>query len=202
MYEQLLVHIEINLDCLLLYGLEAVQTLIKQRFSISLAITTVGYLLKKWGFTPQKPVYKAIERNPKKINKWLEEEYPAIKERAKKEKAEIHWGVEMGLRTYDTVGRSYGRKGQTPVVSRTAKRIRCNMISTLTNFGKMRFMVFAESFTAKMFITFLGRLIRSCDKKVFLIVDNHKAHHATKVTQGLEKHKDKIEIFFLPPYAP
>nr|WP_302622041.1 winged helix-turn-helix domain-containing protein [Marinomonas spartinae] len=47
-------------------------------------IRTIGDYLKRWGFTPQKPLKKGYEQNPRKVSKWLEEECPLIKERAKK----------------------------------------------------------------------------------------------------------------------
>ena len=71
----------------LAYGLwtrEAVQALIQRRFGIELSRWQVGIYLKSWGFTPQKPIRKAFEQKPEKVKKWLEVEYPAIKEQAKK----------------------------------------------------------------------------------------------------------------------
>ena len=108
--------------------------------------------MANWGFSPQKPARRAIEQNPKAIEKWFEIEYPAIQKLAKKEKATIHWGDEMGLRSDHNVGRTYGLKGKTPIVKRTGNRFSCNMISTITNLGKLSFMVFHENFTSKYFL--------------------------------------------------
>ena len=51
-------------------------------------------------------------------------------------------------------------------------------------------------------IRFMERLIRTSDQKVFLILDNLKVHHGKLVAVWLEKNKEKMEVFFLPPYAP
>lgn len=51
-------------------------------------------------------------------------------------------------------------------------------------------------------IDFMRRLISDSGKKVFLILDNLRVHHSTKATEWIENHKDKIELFYLPPYAP
>ena len=68
--------------------------------------------MKRWGFTPQKPLRRAYKQNPKAINKWLDEEYPAIAKQATKEGTEIHWGDETGLCNDSYHGRSYSPRGQ------------------------------------------------------------------------------------------
>jgi transposase len=186
----------------MLWTRQAVKQLIKREFNIILSLPTISRYLKKWGFTPQRPVYKAIERDTKKVVKFLQEEYPFIKQKAKQEKAEIHWGDESGFRTDHTFGRSYGLKGKTPVVNKTGKRLKCNMMSTVANNGTMRFMIYEGSMDSKMFIKFLTKLIYKRDKKIFLILDNLRTHHSNKVKDWVEKRKDKIELFFLPPYSP
>lgn len=194
-------------QCKLAFALwtrRAVQQLIKHLWGISMPIRTVGDYLKRWGFTPQKPLRKAYEQDPKRVNEWLEEEYPKIKELAQRENAEIHWGDETGLRNTTQHGRSYAPKGKTPVQVIPAKRCMMNMISTVTNQGTVRFMVYSGSMTAKVLIRFMKRLIRSSKKKVFLILDNLRVHHAKLVTAWLAKteNQSKIKIFYLPPYSP
>lgn len=185
-----------------LWTREAVQCLLAKRFKISVSIWTVGRYLKNWGFTPQKPVRQAYERNPKAVQTWLEREYPAIRRRAQREKAEIHWGDEMGLRSDHQAGTTYGRKGKTPVVPGTGKRFGCNMISAITNRGHLSFMVFKQRFTADVMIEFLRRLVRQSHRKVFLIVDGHPVHRSGKVKEWVEKHRSQIRLFFLPGYCP
>lgn len=185
-----------------LWTRDAVAQLIKERFGITISRWTAGRYLKRWGFTPQKPAKRALEQNPQAVRNWLKVEYPGIKAAAGAELAEIHWGDEMGLRSDHQSGTTWGRRGKTPIITTTAKRFRNNMISTITNRGMMRFMVFPQRFTADLFITFLRRLVASADQKVYLIVDNHRVHHAGKVTRWIEKHKDRIAIFYLPPYSP
>ena len=48
----------------------------------------------------------------------------------------------------------------------------------------------------------LGRMVRQIGQKVFLILDNHRVHHSKKVKAYVAKHKDKLELFYLPPYCP
>jgi transposase len=185
-----------------LWTRDAVRELIADRFEIDLSVWTVGRLLRKWGFTPQKPLRRAYERDPVAVQCWLDEEYPAIRRQAKREKAEIHWGDEMGLRSDHQTGTSYGRKGRTPVVAGTGQRFRCNMISTITNRGRLSFMVFKKRFTADVMIEFARRLIRQSSHKVFLIVDGHPVHRSRKVKQWVENHGQDIQLFRLPGYSP
>jgi transposase len=185
-----------------LWTRDAVGELLTKRFRVCLSVWTVGRLLRKWGFTPQKPLRRAYERDPVAVQKWLDEEYPAICRAAKREKAEIYWGDEMGLRSDHQTGTSYGRKGRTPVIPGTGQRFRCNMISTITNRGRLAFMVFKKRFTADVMINFMRRLIRYSRHKVFLIVDGHPVHRSGKVTRWLEQRHRHIRLFFLPGYSP
>lgn len=185
-----------------LWTRDAVGELLAKRFGVCVSVWTVGRLLRKWGFTPQKPLRRAYERDPVAVQQWLDEEYPAIRRAAKREKAEIHWGDEMGLRSDHQTGTSYGRKGHTPVIPGTGQRFRCNMISTITNRGRLAFMVFKKRFTADVMIEFVRRLIRHSPQKVFLIVDGHPVHRSRKVKRWLKKHCKHIRMFLLPGYSP
>ena len=185
-----------------LWTRESVGALIKEKFGISLSKWTVGRYLAKWGFSSQKPARRAIEQDPKAVEKWFKVEYPMIQKQATRKMATIHWGDEMGLRSDHNRGRTYGVKGKTPVVRRTGNRFSCNMISTITNHGKLSFMIFHENFTSEIFLDFLKRLIKNATRKVFLIVDRHRSHRSNLVQQWLKKHEKAIRIFFLPSYCP
>lgn len=185
-----------------LWTREAVTQLIEKRYGVRVSVWTAGRYLAQWGLTPQKPRRRAFEQNPREVKRWLEEKYPAIRARAKREKAEIYWGDEMGLRSDHVVGRSYGRRGDTPVVPGTGRRFGCNMISAINNKGRLNFMVFTERFTAPVFLEFLKRLARQAKRKVFLIVDGHPVHKAGSIRSWLQDNVRRIEIFFLPGYSP
>ncbi|QKK01882.1 MAG: IS630 family transposase [Pseudomonadota bacterium] len=185
-----------------LWTREAVQQLILQETGIRLAIRTVGDYLKRWGFTVQKPKKQAYEQRPAEVKQWLDDEYPAIHARAKAEKAEIHWGDETGLRSDSQHVRGYAPKGKTPVLRLNAKRESINLISAVTNQGKVRFRMFDGTMNADILIDFMKRLIRDAKRKVFLILDNLRVHHAKVVKAWLAEHKDEIEVFYLPSYSP
>ena len=185
-----------------LWTREAVSLLIEERFGKRLSVWTVGRYLKRWGFSPQKPLRRAIERDPVKVQNWLEQDYPEIRKLAQQEKAQIYWGDEMGLRSDHSVGRSFSKRGVKPVIKRTGTRFSCNMISAITNKGQLNFMVFKEHFNAEVFLKFLKRLVKHSKTKVFLIVDGHRSHHAIKVQKWLRKTEKQIRLFYLPGYSP
>lgn len=180
----------------------AVQQLIKQLWELEIPIRTIGDYLKRWNFTPQKPLKRAYEQNPKAVKKWLKQEYPSIKQKAKKEDAEIHWGDETGLCNDSYHGRSYAPRGKTPAIRLSAKCERVNLISTVTNQGKVRFMIYKDRMNADTLIKFMKRLIKDADRKIFLILDNLKVHHSYKARDWLQEHTEQIEIFFIPSYSP
>jgi transposase len=180
----------------------AVRQLIQRKFKVCVSERTVRRYLAQWGFTPQKPVRRAYEQDEAVVKRWLEEEYPAIRAAAKKEKALIYWADEMGVRSDHQTGRSYAPKGKTPVIPGTGQRFGCNVVSALTNRGHLSFMVYKKRFTAPVFVRFLRRLIKQTRRKVFIIVDRHPVHRSKTVKEWLDKYAKKIRLFFLPGYSP
>jgi len=185
-----------------LWTREAVQQLIFRLFEIELSRWQVGRYLKRWGYTPQKPIAKAFEQKAGAVKAWLEVEYPAIKKKAIKENALIFWEDETGMRSDHQAGRSYAPKGKTPVITKTGQRFSINLISALSNKGHLEFMLLDGTFNSEVFIEFLGRLIKHKRQKIYLIVDGHPAHKTKKVQAWLEENKKRIEMYFLPAYSP
>lgn len=185
-----------------LWTRRAVCDLVEQRYGVRLPERTCGEYLKRWGFTGQRPARRNYEQNPEAVRRWVEQEYPQIARRAKKEGAEIHWGDETGVRNDCQHGRGYAPVGKTPLVRNSSKHFSLNMISTVTNQGKVRWMVYRESFNAAVFIKFMGRLIKDTKRKVILIVDNLRVHHSKPVKEWVALHSDEIELAFLPSYSP
>lgn len=180
----------------------AVRDYIEEKFQVCLKLNTMGNYLRRWGFTPQKPIKRAYEQNPKAVERWMKNDYPAIKQRAIKEKALIYWGDETNVTNEMHHGRSYASKGKTPVVKKAGKKIKINMISALTNKGSLRWMSYVSTMTQSKYILFLSRLIQSEPNKVFFIADNLSVHHGKKVKAWAALNSARIELFFIPSYSP
>lgn len=191
---------ELNIDSAL-WTRSAVQTLIACECGVEMPIRTVGEYLKRWRYTPQKPLKRAYEQDPKAVKAWLEE-YAAIAQRAQQEDAEIAWGDESGLRSDAQVGRGYALVGHTPEIQPNTQRVRINYLASISNQGKVRFMLYTQKLTSQVFILFLERLIAKRERKLLWIVDRHPVHRSAVVQQWLHEHPDKIELHFLPPYSP
>jgi len=180
----------------------AVQQLIEQHTGRRLPIRTVGEYLKRWGYTPQKPVRKAYKQDPEEVAVWLEKTYPEMERRAAQENAEIHWGDETGVRSTCQHSRGYARPQDTPELKVPGNRFSVNMISTITNQGQVRWLIYQGKMNAALFIVFLMQLIAGASKKVFLIVDHLSVHEAHAVEEWLADKKEQIEVFYLPKYTP
>ena len=185
-----------------LWTRESIQKLIKHDCKIDMPISTVGKYLQRWEFTSQVPIKRAYERSEVKVQAWIKEQYPAIEKQSKEENAEIQWADETACVSLPSIIKGYAPKGKTPVMIHTAKRFKINMISSITNRGKLRFMVYDQNMDANMFIIFLERLIQSSKKKIFLILDNLRVHHSKIVKAWVEEHQTQIALFYLPAYSP
>jgi len=180
----------------------AVVSLIEREYGIGISLTSVGRYLKRWGMSPQKPVRRAYERNDEAIARWLRHEYPAIARQAKREKAAIYWGDEMGLRSDHVAGTSYALLGHTPLVRATGQRFGCNMISAITNRGHLAFMVFHGKFDARLFVEFMQRLLKQAAVKVYLIVDGHPVHRSVIAKEFVQANAERLRLIRLPGYCP
>ncbi len=192
---------ELNVDSAL-WTRQAVQALIAGEPGVKMPIRTVGEYLKRWGYTPQKPLKRAYEQNPQAVKAWLETEYPAIEQRAQQEDAEIAWGDESGLRCDAQVGRGYAPIGHAPEIQLNTQRVSVNYIASISNQGKVRFMLYVQKLTAQVFILFLERLIAKRTRKLMWIVDRHPVHRCDAVQQWLHEHRNHIEMYFLSSYSP
>jgi transposase len=185
-----------------LWTLSIIRDLIARQFDVKLSEVSVGRLMKRLGFSPQRPLYRAWQQNPELVQSWQENDYPKIAKRAKKEGALIFFADEAGIRSDNHAGTTWAPVGQTPVVKATGARFGFNMLSAVNALGHFRFMTVEGTVTATVFREFLKRMITGMDRKIFLVVDGHPTHKAKLVRQFVADHSERIELFFLPPYSP
>ena len=180
----------------------AIQQLIKDKYGITIPVRSISNYLDRWGMTCQRPTKKAYSQNDVQLKTFMNETYPSIAEKAKKENAEIYWGDETGINNQEYHVRGFAPKGQTPTVPAFSKVEKINMISAITNKGTCRFMCYEDNMNQQRFIEFMKRLVHDSDKKVLFIVDNLRVHHGKLVQQWLSEHQNEIEVFYTSPYSP
>lgn len=129
------------------------------------------------------------------VAKWQVAVYLQIQTRARQDEAEIYWGDETGIQSDAYNAKGFAPKGKTPVVRINASKSQVNMISAITNRGRVRFMLYRETITSKVLIKFMSRLVKDAERKVFLILDNLRVHHSMDVKTWLEDNRELIEVF-------
>jgi len=185
-----------------LWSRRIVQALIQEKLGIALGLTAVGRLLASLEITPQKPLRRAYERDPAAVEFWLKETYPKLKQRAKRLGAKIFFLDEAGFQSDPPLGRTYGLKGKTPVVKTSGQRQSLNVISAVNARGEFWAVTYSGKLNAEAFVAFLVNFMRGRTGKVFLVVDGHPAHKANLVKAYVQNLRGRLELYFLPPYAP
>lgn len=185
-----------------LWTRRAVRDLIRHEYGIDLAERTVGQYLRRWGYTSKRPARHARQQDPDEVEAWLLETYPAIEEQAVRENAEILWTDEVGVAADQHPGYGYARQGERATMEVPKPHIRVNQISAISNEGTVRFMTYRGALNAAVFLLFLQKLVAAASRKILLIADRLQAHKTPEVLAWLEEHKDRIEVFYLPAYAP
>lgn len=185
-----------------LWTLRLIGQLIERRFGMKLSLPTLGKIMSQLGFTAQKPLYRAYEQDASLVQRWLDEELPALRARAKATGAQILYADEAGMRSDHHAGTTWAPRGQTPVVAATGQRCSVNMISAVSASGQLQFMLVEGRTTAEVFKQFLQQLMHGADRPIILIVDGHPIHKARLVVDYVHSTQGMLELYFLPPYSP
>lgn len=185
-----------------LWSAKLLGSAINARFGVKLSKASVCRLLHQLGLSPQRPLWRAYQRDAGAVDRWLREEYPAISAAAKRAKGEVWFADEAGVRSDAHSGTTWAPRGRTPVVSTTGARFGLNVVSAVNRRGELRFMCVEGKVNADVFVEFLRRLVASAGHPVFLVVDGHPTHKAAKTRTFVESLGGKLELFFLPGYSP
>ena len=185
-----------------LWTRQIVAALIAERGGVKLGVTAVGRLLAELDITPQKPLRRAYERDPVAIERWQRQEFPKLRARAKRRGAKIFFLDEAGVRSDQVLGRTWGIRGQTPEVPTSGKRQSVSAISAVNALGEFWFAMYTQRLNATGFIELLGKFMHRRKRPVFLVLDGHPAHIAQSVARYVQRLKGRLELHFLPGYAP
>lgn len=179
-----------------------VAALIADKFGMKLGLTAIGEMLARLGLTPQKPLERAYQRNPEAIERWQSETYPTIAREARAQKADIFFWDESGFRADAVHGRTWGVKGQTPVVERPGQRQSISAASAVNARGGFWYCTYEGGLTGELFVTLLRQMMRRRRKPVHLVVDGLPAHRTQLVKDYVASTQGRLTLHFLPGYAP
>jgi transposase len=185
-----------------LWTLRLVGELVTRRFEVVLHVATIARLLDRLGSTPQKPTRPAFQRDPRECERGMTETFPRIVREAHRRQAVLVFVDETGVREDHPLGRTWGARGQRPVVRVKGTRRRINCISAITPQGRLWFRCFAGHLNAPTSIAFLQALCRTFRKPIILIQDSHPAHVAAATQRFIQAQGKRLTVYHLPGYAP
>jgi transposase len=185
-----------------LWTRQIVAKLVADKFGVQLSLASVGKLLADLGLTPQKPLMRAYERDPEAIEAWKRDSYPSIAKRAKQRGADIYFWDESGFRADAVHGKTWAAKGKTPIIKVPGKRQTVSAASAVNSKGAFWFATYKGGMNASLFLAMLKTILRGRRKPLFLVLDSLPAHKAKIVDDYVKGTKGKLELYFLPGYAP
>jgi len=185
-----------------LWTRQIVRTLLLQKFGRKLSLASIGALLARQGLTPQKPLQRAYQRDPEAIERWQRETYPAIARSAKAEKGEVLFWDESGFRADTVHGKTWGLKGQTPVVSVPGQRQSISAASAVSATGAFWFVTYRGAINGTLFVDLLRQFMHRRKKPVHLVLDALPAHKYSLVKHYVASTRGRLTLHFLPGYAP
>jgi len=176
--------------------------LVWRQFGIRLSKASVCRMLKQLGLSPQKPLWRAFQQDSERVQRWIRKEYPKIRALARRQKADIFFGDDSGVRSDFHAGKTWAVRGKTPVVGTAGARFGYNILSAISPKGTLRFMLVKDKINAHVFIDFLKRLMHNWPHSIFLILDGHPVHKSVAVSKFVASTQGRLQIFYLPPYSP
>jgi len=179
-----------------------VANLIERKFGVQLGQTAIGELLARLGLTPQKPLQRAYQRDPEAVEQWRREIFPAIAKRAKATGGEVFFWDESGFRADTVHGKTWGLKGQTPIIARPGQRQSISAASAVNDKGAFWYCTYEGGLNGELFVTLLRKMMRRRAKPVHLVVDGLPAHKTAVVKKYVASTRGRLTLHFLPGYSP
>lgn len=185
-----------------LWTCRRIQETVRRELRVWVSVPTVWRELKRLHLSSQKPERRAVEQDRVAREHWLRVEWPAIKQRARRERALIFFEDESGVRLIPTVGRTWAPVGKTPIVRVTGKRACICVMSAVSPDGRLFFSIPKTRVDASVFIHFLRGLLEEYPRRrIFVVADRASPHVAGAVRKFVEKQR-RLELFYLPSYSP
>jgi transposase len=181
---------------------DRVAGVIREEFGVTYSKSQASRLLKHLGWTPQVPITRAIQRDEEAIERWRVESWPALKEKARRERRRLVFVDESGFYLLPGVVKTYGPRGRTPVVDEWQARDHLSVMGGVTPQGKVYALVRPQSLNGLHTIAFLVHLGRLAGDRLLVIWDGSPIHRRAEVSAFVAEARGKIHVEPLPAYAP
>lgn len=176
--------------------------LLNHEFGVTVSESAVRLHLKSLGLSFQKPEYQDSDRDEGEIDYFLNDKFPRIQRLAEKLGADIGFQDESGIGIMTRYGKTWGLRGETPVVKACIKRGGYNVMSVVTAEGELRYSVKDGNINGDVFIEFLKQVIQGRERPLILLVDHATFHGSKPVRDFVCAHRSKLRLFFLPKRTP
>jgi transposase len=173
-----------------------------EEFGVTYSKSQVSRLLKHLGWTPQVPITRAIQRDEEAIARWRVESWPALKEKARRERRVLVFVDESGFYLLPGVVKTYGPRGRTPVVDEWQTRDHLSVMGGVTPQGRVFTLVRPQPLNGLHTIAFLVHLGRLAGDRLLVIWDGSPIHRRAEVSAFVAEARGKIHVEPLPSYAP
>lgn len=143
-----------------------------------------------------------MNATPIAVRRWQQDTYPALVRQARREQADIYFWDESGFRADAVQGKTWGARGQTPVVKVPGQRQGMSAASAVNSKGGLWFATYHASLTGERFVELLGQMMNGRRRALHLVLDGLPAHKSARVRDYVESLEGKLTLHFLPGYAP
>ncbi|MBL8502297.1 MAG: IS630 family transposase [Rhodocyclaceae bacterium] len=184
-----------------LWTLPRIGKVIAKRFGVEYSTGHLWRLLRRLGFSCQKPEKRALQRNEAEIARWKRHTWPALKKKPRREDRTIVFIDESGLSERPSVARTWSLRGQTPILQHSFTWKQLSAIAGLS-FWQFYFRFFPGAIRSEQIIEFLGALRRQIKQPLLIIWDGVATHRSRLVKAWREEQDGQIAVARLPPYAP
>jgi transposase len=180
-----------------------VARVIAEELGVRYSKSQVSRLLRDLGWTPQAPITRAIQRDDEAIERWRRDVWPALRQRAKKERRALIFVDEAGFYLLPAVVKTYGPEGQTPVIYEWQTRDHLSVMGGLSTEGKVYVLVRTESLNGLHTVEFLRHLVRYAGRRLLIVWDRSPIHRRAEVKAFLASAGGRgLWLEALPSYAP
>ena len=175
---------------------------IEEEFGVSYHKDHVSRLLRELRWTPQVPIRRAIQRDEEAIERWRDEVWPELRQRARRERRVLVFVDEAGFYLLPGVVKTYAPEGLTPILSEMQTHDHLSVMGGMTPPGKVYTLARQESLTGLHSVEFLLHLQRVAGKRLLVIWDGSPIHRRAAVQEFVAGTRGKVWLEALPGYAP